>query len=84
MNHPKNSNPELMQDIWEVAASLGYSKYFIPRMKYAIHDDHIPFVRAGITSVDIIDFDYPFGMAVKSIIHVLLNLCLFDFPCKIG
>jgi glutaminyl-peptide cyclotransferase len=61
----KNSNPELMQDIWEIAASLGYSNYFIPRMKYAIHDDHIPFVRAGITSVDIIDYDYPYWHTIE-------------------
>ena len=55
----KNSNPELMNEIWEVASDLGYTQ-FIPAYKYGILDDHIPFVRAGIRAVDIIDFDYPY------------------------
>jgi len=55
----KNSNPELMNEIWGVASELGYTQ-FIPAYKYGILDDHIPFVRAGIRAVDIIDFDYPY------------------------
>jgi Zn-dependent M28 family amino/carboxypeptidase len=55
----KNSNPELMNEIWEVASELGYTQ-FIPAYKYGILDDHTPFVRAGIRAVDIIDFDYPY------------------------
>jgi glutaminyl-peptide cyclotransferase len=55
----KNSNHALNQEIWGVAARLGY-KQFIPTYKYNIIDDHIPFVNAGIKAVDIIDFDYPY------------------------
>ncbi len=55
-----NSDPNLMKDIWDVAAALGYQKEFIPQYKWTMDDDHIPFIKAGIPSVDIIDFDYPY------------------------
>jgi Zn-dependent M28 family amino/carboxypeptidase len=56
----KNSDPELTDEIWNVAASLGYSKQFIESAEHSILDDHIPFAEAGIPAVDIIDFDYPY------------------------
>jgi hypothetical protein len=56
----RNSNPELTDEIWAVAKSLGYEKAFIPEYKYAMLDDHTPFIQAGIPAVDIIDFDYPY------------------------
>ena len=37
-----------------------YGKYFIAAPKYAMLDDHTPFLEAGIPAVDIIDFDYPY------------------------
>jgi glutaminyl-peptide cyclotransferase len=55
-----NSNPGLSAQIWAVAAQLGYVQNFIPVPRYAMLDDHTPFVQAGIPAVDIIDFDYPF------------------------
>jgi Zn-dependent M28 family amino/carboxypeptidase len=55
----RNSNPELNAEIWDVAKGLGYSQ-FIPKYKYDLIDDHIPFIEAGITAVDVIDFDYPY------------------------
>ena len=39
------------------ADRLGYSRYFL-RQPIAVTDDHIPFVNAGVSSVDLIDFDY--------------------------
>jgi glutaminyl-peptide cyclotransferase len=56
----KNSNQVLAAEIWEQAALLGYHEYFIPEFKYSILDDHTAFLQAGISAVDIIDFDYPF------------------------
>jgi glutaminyl-peptide cyclotransferase len=56
----RNSNPDLTDEIWEVVAQLGYEAVFIPEYKYAILDDHTPFLEAGIPAVDIIDFDYPY------------------------
>jgi len=55
----RNSDPALQEQIWAVAASLGYQGYFIPEYKWSIIDDHMPFVKRGIKAVDIIDFDYP-------------------------
>jgi glutaminyl-peptide cyclotransferase len=44
--------------IWSTAQSLGYSKEF-PNQEIEISDDHIPYLKAGIPAVDLIDFDYP-------------------------
>lgn len=55
-----NSDPALRTSIWNTAAKLGYEKIFVPQVKYNIEDDHIPFIQAGIPSVDIIDIDYAY------------------------
>ncbi len=56
----RNSDAALTDEIWAQAAALGYSEQFIPSHKYNILDDHLPFIRAGVPAVDIIDFDYPY------------------------
>lgn len=56
----QRSNPDLTDEIWETAQSLGYADVFLPEYKYSILDDHVPFLEAGIPAVDIIDFDYPY------------------------
>lgn len=53
-----NSTPWLVDLVWESAAKLGYRSTFVDELTN-IEDDHIPFVRAGIPSVDIIDLNYP-------------------------
>jgi glutaminyl-peptide cyclotransferase len=53
-----NSDPALRASIWNTAAKLGYGGIFVPHVKYTIEDDQLPFVQAGIPSVDIIDLDY--------------------------
>jgi len=60
----RNSNPELTDEIWAVADSLGYRSLFIPEYKHSMLDDHTPFLEAGIPAVDIIDFDYPYWHTV--------------------
>ncbi len=55
----KNSDPDLVQEIWN-AAELSGCQAFINTPKYSIIDDHLPFLRKGIPAVDIIDFDYPY------------------------
>jgi hypothetical protein len=44
--------------IWGTAQSLGYNKEF-PNEEMVVSDDHIPYLKAGIPAVDLIDFDYP-------------------------
>ncbi|MBI3933057.1 MAG: M28 family peptidase [Acidobacteria bacterium] len=52
-----NSTPWLRDQVWKVAARLGYSRYFLNR-EAAYQDDHLPFVRARVPSVDLIDLNY--------------------------
>jgi glutaminyl-peptide cyclotransferase len=61
----RNSNPELTDEIWQVAKGLGYESKFIPEYRHSMTDDHLPFVQAGIPAVDIIDFDYPYWHTVQ-------------------
>lgn len=58
IHQEKQSNKRLADEIWQVAADLGFSRYFIPEAKYTIEDDHVPFLEAGIPAVDIIDIEY--------------------------
>lgn len=53
----ENSSPTLRNLVSEVAAGLGYSRYF-QKQAAGIDDDHMPFVNAGVNAIDIIDFDY--------------------------
>jgi Zn-dependent M28 family amino/carboxypeptidase len=55
-----NSSAALQDRLWEIAARLGYENYFIAEYKYAMTDDHTPFLQKGIPAVDVIDFDYPY------------------------
>ncbi len=57
--HPEdNSTPWLADLVFQTAHQLGYEKYF-PRSHVApITDDHLPFVNAGVSAIDIIDLDY--------------------------
>jgi glutaminyl-peptide cyclotransferase len=54
--YDSNSAASVRKLIWDVADSLGYSSAF-PRTPSAIDDDHIPFIKAGVRAVDLIDFD---------------------------
>lgn len=54
----ETSTSTLRNEIWQVAADLGYST-FIAQTKYSMLDDHTAFLQKGYNAVDIIDFDYP-------------------------
>ncbi len=56
----RNSDSQLVAEIWAQAAALGYEKTFIPMPKYSMLDDHTPFLEAGIPAALLIDFDYPY------------------------
>jgi glutaminyl-peptide cyclotransferase len=59
-----NSNEALRARLWNIAAGLGYEQ-FVPEVRHTLVDDHLPFVNAGISAVDIIDFDYPYWHTVE-------------------
>lgn len=48
----------LVEQIWGVAKTLG-AKSFVFQKGYEVLDDHLALIRAGIPTVDIIDFEYP-------------------------
>lgn len=67
----RNSTPELQEQIWAIAARLGYEDQFVPKYKWSISDDHIPFLRRGYPAIDLIDFDYPFWHTTRDTIDKL-------------
>jgi Zn-dependent M28 family amino/carboxypeptidase len=52
-----NGNAALNRLVWTSASELGYAAYFTKNTR-ATEDDHIPFLKAGIPAIDLIDFDY--------------------------
>jgi len=50
--------PELSWKVFNIAAELGLPA-FVPIVERSVFDDHIPFLRAGIPAIDLIDLDYP-------------------------
>ncbi|HZT68385.1 MAG TPA: M28 family peptidase [Terriglobia bacterium] len=53
----ENSTAWLNKLVFQQADRLGYSKYFL-KDQTAVTDDHIPFVNAGVSAVDLIDFNF--------------------------
>ena len=53
-----NSTEWLTDIIWSTARKLGHGSVFV-NASTPIEDDHIPFLKAGVPSTDVIDLDYP-------------------------
>lgn len=53
----QNSTGWLNKLVFGQADKLGYSSYFLRQPVY-MDDDHIPFVQAGVSAVDLLDLDY--------------------------
>lgn len=53
-----NGNAALNKLVWSTAADLGYKAFFTDQ-QIGEDDDHMPFVRAGVPAIDLIDIDYP-------------------------
>lgn len=60
LENDASSTPWLMELVRRSAVELGYSKYLAAPKKGMV-DDHLPFIRAGIAAVDLIDYDYGFN-----------------------
>jgi hypothetical protein len=52
------SDPALWARLRAAARRVGVARVFPPYTRGEIYDDHTPFVRAGVPSIDLIDFDY--------------------------
>lgn len=55
-----NSTPWLEDVVYEAATRLGYQSHFYAR-KFPVTDDHLPFVKRGVPSADLIDFNYGYN-----------------------
>jgi glutaminyl-peptide cyclotransferase len=55
-----NSTPWLESVVYESAKRLGYQSHFFGRTNQ-VGDDHIPFVKRGVPSADLIDFMYGYN-----------------------
>ena len=53
------SNRRLWQQLRAAARRTGYARQFPAREQGAVLDDHVPFIRAGVPAIDLIDFDFP-------------------------
>ena len=51
------STPWLISIVHQAAHKFGYDKYFFQHTM-EVEDDHLPFVRRGVPSIDIIDLNY--------------------------
>ncbi len=56
-----NSTSWLEDVVYEAASRLGYQSHFFARTLPGVSDDHIPFVKRGVPSADLIDFDYGYN-----------------------
>lgn len=55
-----NSTATLQTVVYQAATRLGYQSHFFART-IAVEDDHLPFVKKGVPSVDLIDLDYGYN-----------------------
>ncbi|HWW77864.1 MAG TPA: M28 family peptidase, partial [Pyrinomonadaceae bacterium] len=54
------STPWLVDAVWKTAREIGYARQFAERAEEVGGDDHEPFLRAGVPSVDLIQLNtYP-------------------------
>ncbi|MDE6522464.1 MAG: M28 family peptidase [Muribaculaceae bacterium] len=50
------ANPSLADQIWSIAKRLGHEQMFVNKMGSAVNDDHVELIKAGIPTIDIIDY----------------------------
>jgi Zn-dependent M28 family amino/carboxypeptidase len=53
----RSATPWLQELIWQAARDLGYGGIFLNET-LGVEDDHVPFLRAGVPAVLLIDFSY--------------------------
>jgi Zn-dependent M28 family amino/carboxypeptidase len=54
----QNSDRRLWARLRAAAKRTGNARHFPPATSGAVLDDHVPFLRAGVPSIDLIDFDF--------------------------
>jgi len=66
-----SSDAALWARVRAAAGAVGVGSVFPPRDQTTIYDDHTPFLRAGIPSVDLIDFSYRYADTVHDTLDKL-------------
>jgi Zn-dependent M28 family amino/carboxypeptidase len=66
-----NSDPALWARLREAAAEVGAEEQFPDAEQGGVIDDHIPFLLAGVPSIDLIDFAYPFADTAQDTVDKL-------------
>jgi glutaminyl-peptide cyclotransferase len=78
-----NSTPWLMNLFWETAKKVGYQD-ILSNIVTEVQDDHIPFLDAGIPTVDIIDLDYGPGNSYHHTLQDTVDKVSPDSMEKVG
>jgi Zn-dependent M28 family amino/carboxypeptidase len=73
--------PEVVERVYRTAEELGLSQYFPRSPGTPVDDDHVPLNKAGIRTIDIIDFDYGPGNAYW---HTLGDTVEHTSPAGLG
>ncbi len=60
IDRDQNSTQWLEDVVYQAASRLGYQSHFFAR-NIEVEDDHLPFVRGGVSCADLIDLDYGYG-----------------------
>lgn len=60
IDRESNSASWLQEVVYEAATRLGYQSHFYGRA-LPMDDDHLPFVKRGVPSIDLIDFTYGYN-----------------------
>ncbi|MEX2281485.1 MAG: M28 family peptidase [Gemmatimonadota bacterium] len=61
--------PEVVDRVWRTAERIGLAEFFPRTSQGSVTDDHLPLNRAGIRTIDIIDFDYPHWHTSQDIVE---------------
>jgi hypothetical protein len=59
IRYESNSSPALWRRLRDAARRAAAIRFFPEGNQGAISDDHVPFLRRGVPSIDLIDFDFP-------------------------
>ncbi len=60
IDQDENSTQWLEELVYQAATRLGVQSHFFER-SIAVEDDHLPFVKLGVPSADLIDLEYGYG-----------------------
>ena len=63
----------LLKALREAASEVGVEAYFPAEGdgEVAVIDDHVPFIRSGVPSIDLIDFDYEYADTAEDTVDKL-------------